>query len=280
MPIYEQGYRRYEAREALRSVRFWPITREGLSLILSKRAFLLLFGVAWLPFVACVVWVLVVTKVPQFQAALPIDGRLYGQFLAMQGFWTLLFSVFGGAGLVANDLRTGAILVYLSRPLTRRDYILGKLGVLMALNLGVTLLPGILLYVVGLGLAPEQYLKWELWWIAPAIVLQGSLMSLAMSVVALAVSSLSRNARIAGLSFFGLVMGLDVARAILVHIVRAEWASVVSLQGNLEAVAVALFGIAGRRTAEPAWASAVLVLAIGAALLVLRSRVRAVEIVK
>ncbi len=280
MPIYDQGYRRYEAREALRSVRFWPITREGLSLILAKRAFLLLFGVAWLPFVACVVWVLVVTKVPQFEAALPIDGRLFGQFLAMQGFWTLLLSVFGGAGLVANDLRTGAILVYLSRPLTRRDYVLGKLGVLMALNLGVTLLPGLLLYVVGLGLAPEQYLKWELWWIAPAIVAQASLMSLAISVVALAVSSLSRSARIAGLSFFGLVVGLDVARGILVNIVRAEWASVVSLQGNLEAVAVALFGIAGRRTAEPAWAAAVLALCIVASLLVLRSRVRAVEIVK
>ena len=57
-----------------------------------------------------------------------------------------LLSIFGGAGLVANDLRTGAILVYLSRPLTRRDYVLGKLRVLLALNLSVTLVPGPLLY--------------------------------------------------------------------------------------------------------------------------------------
>ena len=30
MPIYDQGYRRYEARSPLHQVRFWPITREAL----------------------------------------------------------------------------------------------------------------------------------------------------------------------------------------------------------------------------------------------------------
>ena len=30
MPIYDQGYRRYQARGPLRRIRFWPITREAL----------------------------------------------------------------------------------------------------------------------------------------------------------------------------------------------------------------------------------------------------------
>ena len=71
---------------------------------------------------------------------LPVDGRLFGEFLAQQiGVHAVPHRSSAGAGLIANDLRTGAILVYLSRPLTRRDYVLGKLGVLMALNLSVTL---------------------------------------------------------------------------------------------------------------------------------------------
>ena len=37
MPIYEQTYRRYEARGALRPLRFWPIMREALRLIGQKR---------------------------------------------------------------------------------------------------------------------------------------------------------------------------------------------------------------------------------------------------
>ena len=75
-----------------------------------------------------VVQVYVVTRFPEAGRVLPVDGRLFGEFLNQQIGFTLLLSIFGGAGLIANDLRTGAILVYLSRPLTRRDYVLGKLG--------------------------------------------------------------------------------------------------------------------------------------------------------
>src|SRR6187551_113830 len=197
MPIYEQTYRRYEARAPLRTVRFWPITREALRLILARRAFLGLLLVAWGQFLFRVIQVYVVTRLPEAGRVLPIDGRMFGQFLAIQTLFTLLLSIFGGAGLIANDLRTGAILVYLSRPLTRRDYILGKLGVLMALNLAATLLPGLLLYAVALSLAPAQFATMELAWLGPAIVLQSLVISLVTSLVALAVSALSKSARVA-----------------------------------------------------------------------------------
>ncbi|HET7293081.1 MAG TPA: ABC transporter permease subunit [Vicinamibacteria bacterium] len=278
MPVYEQAYRRHQGRGPLRAVRFWPITREALALILAKRGFLLLLGGAWLQFVGRVIQIFVVTRFPDAARVVPIDGRLFGDFLNQQVFWTLLVSTFGGAGLVANDLRTGAILVYLSRPLTRRDYILGKLGVLLALNLGVTLLPALLLYAVGLGLAPDLYLKRDLVWVAPAIVLQGTVLSLAVALLALAVSALSRNARLAGLSFFGLLAGLQVARQILVHVVGAEWATPLSPWANFETIAARLFGMPAR--ADPLHAAAVLALVMAASLLVLRARVRAVEIVR
>src|SRR6266851_4353431 len=153
MPIYEQTYRRYEARAPLRTLRFWPITREALRLFLAR-----------------VIQIYVVTRLPEAGRVLPIDGRMFGQFLGIQTLFTLLLSIFGGAGLIANDLRTGAILVYLSRPLTRRDYVLGKLGVLMALNLSVTLVPDLLLYAIGIALAPDQFATWKLAWLGPAIV--------------------------------------------------------------------------------------------------------------
>ena len=149
MPIYDQGYRRYEARGALHQIRFWPITREALRLILAKRAFLGLLAVAFLPFVVRVIQIYIVTRFPEAGRVLPVDGRLFGEFLNQQIGFTILLSIFGGAGLIANDLRTGAILVYLSRPLTRRDYIVGKLRVPLALNLAVTLVPGLVLYLVG-----------------------------------------------------------------------------------------------------------------------------------
>ena len=124
MPIYDQGYRRYEARAPLHQARFWPITREALRLILARRAFLGLLVVSFAP----LLWYArsrsyLVTRFPDVGRVMPADGRLFGEFLNVQIGFTLLLSIFGGAGLIANDLRTGAILVYLSRPLTRRDYI-------------------------------------------------------------------------------------------------------------------------------------------------------------
>lgn len=280
MPIYDQGYRRYEARGALSRMRFWPITREALRLILARRAFLGLLVVAWIPLVARTIQVYVVTAFPEAGRVLPVDGRLFGDFLNQQIGFCILLSIFGGAGLVANDLRTGAILVYLSRPLTRRDYVLGKLGVLMGLNLSVTLVPALLLYVVALSMAPDQFRTWALAWIAPAIVLHAFVIALVISLIALAVSSMSKSARLAGLGFAMVFIGLGIVRPILRALTDSPHASLVSPQADLEALGGALFGTVSRGT-PPGWAFPALVLTLVCAgcLLVLRRRVRAVEVV-
>lgn len=281
MPIYDQSYRRYEAREALRRLRFWPITREALRLILAKRAFIGLLILAWIPFLFRVGQVWLFTQFPESGRILPVDGRLFGDFLNQQIGLTVILSVFGGAGLIANDLRTGAILVYLSRPLTRRDYVLGKLGVLLALNLSVTLVPGLLLYLIALALAPDQFAKWDLAWIGPAVVLHSLVTSLVMSLIALAVSSLSRSARVAGLGFFGLVFGLEIVRGVLRALYDRPESALLSVQADLQSLGNALFGITDRAFQLP-WAYPALVLtavSLGC-LAILRARVRAVEIVR
>jgi ABC-2 type transport system permease protein len=281
MPIYEQTYRRYEARGPIRVVRFWPITREALRLVLVKRAFLVLLALAWAPFLVRVIQIYVVTRFPEANRVLPIDGRLFGEFLGQQLTFALFITIFGGAGLIANDLRTGAILVYLSRPLTRKDYVLGKLSALLALNLSVTLVPGVLLYGIGLALAPDHFLKWDLAWIFPAVIAQALLMSLILSLVALAVSSLSKSARVAGVAFVGLLLGLDIVRNVLRAIYHQPEAALISLTANLRTVGNALFGIQDRAlTLHAAYPSVVLVLVVIGCLAILRQRVRAVEIVR
>jgi ABC-2 type transport system permease protein len=280
MPIYDQGYRRYEARSPLRQIRFWPITREALRLILAKRAFLFLLAPPLIVFLFYVGRTYVVTRFPEVGRVLPSDGRMFGEFLNIQVFFTILISIFGASGLVANDLRTGAILVYLSRPLTRRDYIAGKLGVPLALNLAVTLVPGLLLWAACLALAPEQFARWELWWILPAVVAHSAAASLVVSLVVLAISSLSRSARVAGLAFAGLYFGLEMVRAVLQNGFGRKEAVLLSLQADLQALGVALFGVVDRQLdIFWGWPLLVLVAISLGCLAILHSRVRAVEIV-
>ena len=280
MPVYDQGYRRYEARGPLRQARFWPITREALRLVLSKRVFLGLLAAAFIPFVVRVVQIYIVLSNPQANQMFPIDGRLFGEFLSQQIGLTIILTIFGASGLVANDLRTGAILAYLSRPLTRRDYVIGKLLVPLSLCLAVTLVPGLLLYSTGLALGPEFYAKWELAWIGPAIVAYAVAISLVVSLLSLAISALSRSARVAGLALFGIVIGLEPVRLMLQHGLGKRYAMLLSVQTDLRALGVPLFGLVDRQvTLDWGWAALVLALLCLGCLAILRSRVRAVEIV-
>lgn len=281
MPIYDQGYRRYEARGPLRQARFWPITREALRLILAKRAFLLLVGVSFLPFIVRAVQIYVVTQLPEAGRILPVDGRLFGEYLNQQIPFVLLLSVFGGAGLVSKDLATGAILLYLSRPLTRRDYVAGKLGVLLALNLGVTLVPGLALYGLAVAVNPGAFARLDRLWIGPAIGLHSLLVAVVMSFVALAVSSSSKSARVAGIGFAGLLLGLEAARGVLAMLTRRPEAHLLSLQQDLRALGNALFGISAPGGEVPTLYPLLVLAAVTAACVaVLRARVRAVEIVR
>ena len=88
------------------------------------------------------------------------------------------------------------------------------------------------------------------------------------------------SARVAGLGFFGLIIGLDLVRGILRAIYHRPETALVSFQGNLQALGNALFGLRERAFTLPwPYPAAVLLVACLACLLILRSRVRAVEIV-
>ena len=148
------------------------------------------------------------------------------------------------------------------------------------MNLAVTLVPGLLLYGISLALAPELFMKWSLAWIAPAIVAHSLLIALTVSLLTLAISALSRSARIAGLALAGFVVGLEIVRGVLAVITDRPEAHVLSIQNCLRIVGDLIFGIEHRGAPLPAAYPpiALALLAVGC-LLVLRKRVRAVEIV-
>jgi ABC-type transport system involved in multi-copper enzyme maturation permease subunit len=279
MPIYDAAYRRYQARAPLLAWRFWPIARQALRQILLRRMLIVLVILSWLPFLFATVALFVVARMPELSALLAIEARHFGSFLAWQTYFALLLTLFGGAGLVANDLNSGGMLVYLSRAISRRDYVVGKLAAVAALNLCVTLAPAALLYVIAATLLPQRLLRWELAWIGPAILAYSLLVALFVSVTALALSSLTRRVWIAGISLFATLMGLDLAQVVLTTTLDLDAAVLLSPLGALRIVASAWFGSPAGNSVHWAWALAALGAFALAALAVLRRRVRAVEIV-
>ena len=74
---------------------------------------------------------------------------------------TALLAVLTGAGLIADDLRTRALSLYLVRPLRNWEYVLGKALVLPHILAWTVLLPGLLFYVlVAMWHAPGNTFGW------------------------------------------------------------------------------------------------------------------------
>jgi hypothetical protein len=101
-----------------------------------------------------------------------------------------------------------------------------------------------------------------------------------VSLLTLAISSLSRSARVAGLGLFGMILGLEMLRLVLQQGFHQPFAMLLSVQTDLRALGVALFGLSDRQVVMGwGWPALVLALLSLACLAILRSRVRAVEIV-
>ena len=62
----------------------------------------------------------------------------------------MILIVLVGPSLISQDLRFNALPLYLSRPLRRIDYLLGKLGVIGAFLGLVIIVPCLVAYVLGL----------------------------------------------------------------------------------------------------------------------------------
>lgn len=281
MPIEPSGYRSREPRgEKRRGWRALPIAREALRQIVRRRAMLLLGALTLIPFFIAAAALFLLSRVPPEMAqSLPRLPDMFARYLGLQTLFAILVTVGAGSGLVADDLRTGALLVYLSRPLTRGDYVMGKWGVLAALDLVVMAAPTLLLWALAVALDPHDLTGRGLAFLPVSIVLQSLVAAVVLSIVVLGLSSVVRSAALTGALFVGLLVVFDAA-ALLASGAMRSVLRLLSLRNDLRSLEGALFGLAPVEGATH-WLAALVVLAAigGMAAAWLWRRVRAVEIV-
>ena len=126
--------------------------------MLGKRAFLGLLLVSWLPFFVRAVQIYAAANLPQASFLAPTP-EMFRQFLDQQEIFVFFITVFAGSGLIANDRRANALQIYLSKPLTRAEYVFGKLVILTTFLLLVTWVPAFVLLVVQIAFAGNVYLE-------------------------------------------------------------------------------------------------------------------------
>ena len=145
---------------------------------------------------------------------LDINGNFFLVYLGVQAAFAFILTAFIGPGLVSPDLANGALTLYLCRPLSRAEYILGKMSVLWINLSWITWIPGLVLFFVQASLSGWQW-TWDNAWLARAILVGSFIWILVLSLVALALSAWVKWRVVAGALLLGvLFFGAGFARAI------------------------------------------------------------------
>lgn len=278
MPIHDQGYRRYQGARAPRGRAWAVIATAGIRGFLGKRSFLALMVFAWLPFFARAVQIYAAANVPQAEF-LALTPETFRQFLDQQAVYVFFISVYVGSGLIANDRRANALQLYLSKPLTRAEYVFGKLAILMTFLLMVTAVPAMTLLLAQVAFAGNFTFFRSNLYLFPAIVVFSFLEATVVSVAILALSSLSNNSRYVGILYAALIFFSQSISRVLAGVTGNTAWSWISLSANLEQVGDVIFRLTPDfATPWPVSMLIILVLIVASGL-VLERRVRGVEVV-
>ncbi len=172
MAVYARGYRPYEGTFKSAPVAY-SIFAEGARMALARK------GVRRIGYLIALVFC-GYAGILYFQFGLAETGERMGggaaatvleqlfslnarfrEFHNVSSLLAMIAAVLVGSSLIADDLRTRALSLYLVRPLRPRDYMLGKVMIIPALMVPMMLLPGLLLWLlVGLWQPPGETWTW------------------------------------------------------------------------------------------------------------------------
>ena len=278
MPIHDQGYRRYGGERTPRGRTWAVIASAGVRTLLGKRAFLGLLLVSWVPFVVRAVQIYMASNLPQAKFLAP-SAETFKDFLGQQDIFVFFIAVYAGAGLIANDRRANALQIYLSKPLTRIEYIFGKLAILLTFLLLVTWLPALVLLIVQVAFAGSFTFFRENLHVLPALTVASFVQVLTVASAMLALSSLTNSSRYVGVLYAGFVFLTSAIYNVLYAVTRdSSWAWL-SMSNNFSQLASAVFRVPPAYDTPWVVSVAVIAAVIAASGLVLARRVRAVEVV-
>ncbi|HZE98958.1 MAG TPA: ABC transporter permease subunit [Planctomycetota bacterium] len=160
-----------------------------------------------------------------------LGNRIYREGFYNYPLFSMILMVLSatvGASLIARDVRHHALLMYFSRSITRADYLVGKFLSLVLFLMIVTLGPGLLLFLGQLGMGQERLSTGERLSDLVAITLHSLILSVPMSAVVLAFSSLTKRTYLAAILWVIFYFISASLSPTLTFALKAEWPKMLS----------------------------------------------------
>ncbi len=286
MAVYKRTYTGYEGEFTPEWSRFLVIPRTNWSKFGQSKLLMTLRLASLIYPLGCIIFVYLANNLSVLTDLgiragdfIKVDRTMFLYFCWIQGAFAYIMTALVGPSLVSPDLVNNALPLYLCRPFSRTEYVLGKMTVLAGLLSLATWVPGLLIFIVQCSLAGWDWTV-DNAWIGGAMMIGLVLWVLLLSLIALAISAFVKWRIAAGAVLLGIfVAGAGFGTA-LNAIVRTEYGSLVNLTLVMYTIWSELFGLTPDTglTVWEAWGVVAVVCA--GCVWMLSKKVRAFEVVK
>ena len=309
MAVYEHLYGAYDGESHTAFSRFLVIPRYALRETFKSKLLTTIFILCFIyPLIATIlvylhhnVNALALLQI-NVRELLPIDATFFRTFLEVQGAFAFILTVLVAPPLISRDLSNNALPLYLCRPLSRTEYVLGKMAVVGFLLSLVTWVPGLLLFLFQASLAGVSWF-WSNMWMMWSIFFGSMVWIILLSLLALAISSLVKWRVVASGALLGLFFVPSAFGEIINNLFLTRAGHLISMWATVNNIWLGLFGLFVRQTGRvngkvtnpiydgqimdikllepPLWASWLLIIAVcGICVWLLSRKVRAYEVIK
>jgi ABC-2 type transport system permease protein len=247
MAVYEHNYKPYEGSLTPEWSRFLIIPRHAYRDVFQSKIFTGFFALCFVcPLVMSILIYLQhnATAMAIFRVnvadLVPINGSFFSVYLFTQSSMALLLTVIIGPVLISRDLTNNALPLYLCRPFTRTEYLIGKISVLAILISLITWVPGLLMFLFA------AYLKGFAWfasnlWIAVALFVMSWVIIIEDSLLAMTISAWVKWRMAASAGLFGIYFISSAVGMTINGLFRTSWGGFFSLWMVLRTIQDGLF---------------------------------------
>ena len=254
MAVYEHLYREYEGEEHTAWSRFLVIPRYAIREVFKSKLFTTLFILCFIyPLIAAILVYLrhnanaIALLQINVSELLPIDASFFRTFMEIQGSFAFILTVIVAPPLISRDLANNALPLYLCRPLSRIEYVLGKMAVVGFLLSCVTWIPGLLVFFFQASFGGLSWL-WANLWMAWSIFFGFTVWIILLSLIALAISALFKWRVVASGAMLGLFFVPSAFGEIVNSLFLTRAGHLISLWATMNSIWRGLFGLFERQT--------------------------------
>jgi ABC-2 type transport system permease protein len=289
MSVYKQTYKGYRGPLTNARWRCGILTRYAFKTAFASKVVTTFYVLCFVPPViaAGLIYIRYNTQaVSQFGLGgldlVQVNGQFFNVLFRIQTVLTFMLATFIGPGLVSPDLTNNAISLYLSKPLSRSDYVLGKLGVLISLGSFITWIPGLILIGIQTDLAGRAWL-FENGRIAVALFFGSWFWIVTVALLSLASSAWFKWKPMAAASMLGLFLVAAGFGKFIDEVLepQRQWGLLLNMSSVIIMIFDWLFEGESQSGNLPAWTA---LLSLGALCIVsiwlLRVKIRACEVVR